>query len=264
MSIEENYRDRTFKVTDPDARIRIDGDFLNYEKNTTNDRLPPGGAIGDFKRIPKGTVVSVIDVAVEPAGSQSNQVFARVTSATGNEEYGWTSSVNFENRFRNTTLGLIAPAHGAGKYSDTARWKSGQYVGQVSLVRIVDKAREIEFITEEIAGPFSEMISEAAGDGIGLAISSGFRTYAQQKYFWEGYVKKKPGFNKAAKPGYSNHQNGIALDIPVGGINSARYSWLATNATGFGFLRTVKGEPWHWEYRPQAAEKARKAGKHMI
>lgn len=63
---------------------------------------------------------------------------------------------------------------------------------------------------------------------------------------------KAGGGNLAARPGYSNHQGGIAVDVGVGGTASAVYRWLAANAGRFGFVRTVKSEPWHWEYRPGA------------
>ena len=49
-----------------------------------------------------------------------------------------------------------------------------------------------------------------------------------------------------------------------GGAGSSIYDWLATNATGFGFVRTVSGEPWHWEFRPAAAHEAKRLGKHII
>ena len=55
------------------------------------------------------------------------------------------------------------------------------------------------------------------------------------------------GGSAAAYPGYSNHQNGIALDIDV--VSDASYNWMYANGTRFGFKDTVAGEPWHWEYR---------------
>jgi hypothetical protein len=78
--------------------------------------------------------------------------------------------------------------------------------------------------------------------GVYLAINSGFRTMSEQQYFYNCY---KTGScnngNLAAKPGYSNHQSGIALDLTTS-------SWLANNASKYGFIRTVPSEAWHYEY----------------
>jgi hypothetical protein len=58
---------------------------------------------------------------------------------------------------------------------------------------------------------------------------------------------KKGRGNKAARPGLSNHQSGRAVDISFNRASGA-YEWLEANAMTFGFKRTVRGEPWHWEY----------------
>ena len=52
--------------------------------------------------------------------------------------------------------------------------------------------------------------------------------------------------NRAARPGHSNHQSGRALDIAVS--SPGALAWLSHNGSRFGFKRTVRGEPWHWEY----------------
>ena len=52
------------------------------------------------------------------------------------------------------------------------------------------------------------------------------------------------------RPGYSRHHYGIAFDISTAGGKNAAYKWLEKNALAFGFIRTVKSETWHWEYKP--------------
>ena len=68
--------------------------------------------------------------------------------------------------------------------------------------------------------------------------------------------------NLASKPGYSNHQNGIAFDLNTSGSGGTGtgtvYNWLKENSWKFGFIRTVRSEHWHWEYRPHSV----KEGKH--
>lgn len=53
-----------------------------------------------------------------------------------------------------------------------------------------------------------------------------------------------------ARPGYSMHERGLAIDFQANGsfINSRSnpgYIWLAANAGRFGFLN-LPSEPWHW------------------
>ncbi|PZR03768.1 MAG: hypothetical protein DI536_35485 [Archangium gephyra] len=56
--------------------------------------------------------------------------------------------------------------------------------------------------------------------------------------------------NLAARPGYSNHQGGTAVDVATGGSYSSKaYKWLARNARQYGFVNDVRGEPWHWTYK---------------
>jgi len=55
-----------------------------------------------------------------------------------------------------------------------------------------------------------------------------------------------------AAPGFSKHQNGIAIDMSTSSRSSktGMYNWLVNNAYKFGFIRTVSSEEWHFEYRP--------------
>ena len=86
------------------------------------------------------------------------------------------------------------------------------------------------------------------------AAKSGFRTYPSQQFLYNGYINHLPGFNKAARPGFSNHQDGFAYDFAIGSYNGdPLYDWLKAHGPAHGFVRTVNGEPWHWEYRPQVA-----------
>ncbi len=89
------------------------------------------------------------------------------------------------------------------------------------------------------------MLSAARRAGLGIYPLSGFRTYAQQAALYRRY-----GSGRAARPGYSNHQQGLSMDIGgVGGYRTRAYRWLAANARRFGFVNDVRGEFWHWTYR---------------
>lgn len=83
---------------------------------------------------------------------------------------------------------------------------------------------------------------------IRLKANSGFRSMEQQTEFYnmpeEERVKRGIG-KLVARPGYSNHQSGIAVDISQ--VDPHVFPWMETNARRFGFVNTVKSEPWHWE-----------------
>ncbi len=97
---------------------------------------------------------------------------------------------------------------------------------------------------------YRRMERAARKDGIDLDIVSGFRTMAEQRRLYDLY-----GPGRAARPGYSNHQNGRALDLNVQtapgqmsvGVGPV-YNWLARNASKYGFQR-IDLEAWHWEYK---------------
>lgn len=88
---------------------------------------------------------------------------------------------------------------------------------------------------------------QAAADkaGANISISSGWRSMAEQQYFWNCYQTKKcNNGNVAARPGYGPHQRAEAVDI-----TPSSNAWLQKNASKFGFIPgTVKGEPWHFKF----------------
>jgi hypothetical protein len=249
MDRTQSYLNKTFLVADPDARIRTPGDLMAFERYAPGDALPPGEQVGNFKRIAQGTVVRIAEVSLVATGSAGSIAFARTRSNDGNAELGWTSTRNFKGGFVNETLGTLPPAPGAQKFGPNAVWSGGSFKGQITLAQIVGAGYVIKRIALETLDPYLDLMEAAAQDGVQVAINSGFRSYPEQKVLYDGFIRGLPGFNKAARPGTSNHQNGIAFDIAVGGASGDPiYDWLKQNAPARGFIRTVNGEPWHWEY----------------
>lgn len=119
-------------------------------------------------------------------------------------------------------------------------------------------------LTDETMEAFTKMKQAAAEDGIPLEIVSGFRSYEKQKALYEEYTKehgKKEADTFSARPGYSEHQSGLAMDInnaDFSTIGSKDMEWLAEHCTEYGFIiRFPKGkesitgysyEPWHIRY----------------
>jgi len=109
---------------------------------------------------------------------------------------------------------------------------------RISVITIAGKA-----VTKPTGHAFLKMQKAAKSAGIPLTLRSGFRTQSEQQYLYGCYQSGRcNNGNLAARPGYSNHQSGIALDLSTS-------DWLARNARNFGFVRTVPSEDWHYEYQ---------------
>jgi D-alanyl-D-alanine carboxypeptidase len=134
-----------------------------------------------------------------------------------------------------------------------ARSAVGYRRGRPVKLRLVTLGwAEVELRT---ARAFLAMQAEAARSGIELWINSGFRSHEQQAWLYRAW--REGWGNRAARPGYSNHQSGRALDLDV--RDPATFSWLERHARRFGFRRTIAREPWHWEYVRRPGSKSKRA-----
>lgn len=121
----------------------------------------------------------------------------------------------------------------------------------------------------EAAKAADTMIDAAATDGVTLLVSSAYRSYAvqQQTYqYWVSANGQQVADQLSARPGYSEHQTGLAIDFasPEGCRLEECYrdtlagQWLAKNAPRYGYIlrfphgrQSVTGyrfEPWHYRY----------------
>lgn len=228
----QSYVNKTFVIEDPDARVRQDGDLVSF---VMEDGKP--------KLIPQGTQIRVTDAkAVEEAS-----VFVNA------ENWGWTAASNLKNKFLNETLATFEPQD-ANQKGANAAWDNGQFLKQITLIQIVGANKTLKYVSSEILEFYLALVNAAAADGVLLPLKSGFRTYPKQESLYDGYIRRLPGFNLAAKPGFSNHEDGFAYDFEISAYEgNPRYDWLKANAPAHGFVRTVNKEPWHWEYRPEIA-----------
>lgn len=97
--------------------------------------------------------------------------------------------------------------------------------------------------------PLVALIQHAARDGYVVKINYGYRDMGQQKRL---YRKSR---RLAAKPGHSNHQSGMSVDIAGTRhckgrrcSKSSLFHWLVTHAPLYGFINTIRKEPWHFTY----------------
>ena len=122
----------------------------------------------------------------------------------------------------------------------TSRRETAYVSGQSSSIDVITIGGKA--VTRATGHAFLRMQRAADAAGVYLALTSGFRTNAEQQYLYGCYQSGScNGGNLAAPPGYSNHQSGVAVDLTTS-------AWLAANAGRFGFRRTVPSEAWHYEY----------------
>lgn len=120
----------------------------------------------------------------------------------------------------------------------------------------------------EAAAEYKRLIDAATSQGISMQSTSSYRSYAQQVTTYNHWVTVNGSVAAAdtvsARPGYSEHQTGLAVDVGVGGCaldcfgTTPAYAWMKANSHNFGFIErypsgktAVTGyspEPWHYRY----------------
>ncbi len=122
-------------------------------------------------------------------------------------------------------------------------------------------------LREEAWNAFLEMQSAAAEAGINLVHISSYRPYELQAKLFYNYSLREgeAAANRySARPGQSEHQTGLAIDVTAGGplVQDFQYDpagiWLWENAYKFGFIQRFPAgkehitgymfEPWHYRY----------------
>lgn len=128
-----------------------------------------------------------------------------------------------------------------------------------------------KYVSNTMAGPLEALVAGAKQAGLTLNLQSGYRSYNFQVNLYNGYVKQQGqavADTQSARPGYSEHQTGLAADL--GGTTTPSCNvaqcfattpegiWLAANAYKYGFiirypqdLTQITGyeyEPWHVRY----------------
>lgn len=111
-----------------------------------------------------------------------------------------------------------------------------------------------------------QLISDAQNEGLDIGNSySGFRSYSRQETLYWNYVNmdgQAAADTYSARPGFSEHQTGLAFDLCTYGGNlvesEPEATWIAQNADKYGFIvryapgkQSITGyveEPWHLRY----------------
>lgn len=119
------------------------------------------------------------------------------------------------------------------------------------------------------AAALQVMATAAAEAGVPFRLVSGYRSFAVQRSLFEGYSARDgvaAAETYSARPGHSEHQTGLAVDLDDGAGHAftsafgdtAAGLWLRHRCADYGFiLRYEQGEqpvvgyiyePWHFRY----------------
>lgn len=114
---------------------------------------------------------------------------------------------------------------------------------------------------------FENLAKDAKNNNLNIIAISGYRSYDYQTNLYNNYLKKDSKNNVdtySARPGHSEHQTGLAIDISNNQVpytqfdTTKEYLWLEENSYKYGFIirypkykEHITGynyEPWHIRY----------------
>ena len=123
-------------------------------------------------------------------------------------------------------------------------------------------------IRSEAATALKKLIADAKAQGLTISPLSGYRSYNTQVSVYNSEVRQygqAVADAESARPGTSEHQTGLAIDVGGGGCGvedcfgkTAEGKWVAANAYKYGFIirytdgkqqiTGYRAEPWHIRY----------------
>lgn len=214
------------------------------------------------------------------------------------ESFDYTYEISHRNAERASVLWQISGNAGTltedGKFTAEKAGIVTLIVSDISngltdtlTVHVVDSPEDVDFVVEvngipianktypvpadyhpgllsETYDAFLELKQAALSDGVEINFMSGFRSYEEQMEVYKKWNEVYPDGEAdriSSRPGHSEHQLGLAIDV-----NSIEFSfadtpegiWLAENCYKFGFIIRYKEgtepitgymyEPWHIRY----------------
>lgn len=114
---------------------------------------------------------------------------------------------------------------------------------------------------------YNRMFAAAANAGQGFYVTSSYRSYSTQVSTYNYWVQqdgKAAADTYSARPGFSEHQTGLVIDVAANGCtlncfgSTSQYQWFQANAAQYGFIQryyagytAITGytaEEWHYRY----------------
>lgn len=133
-------------------------------------------------------------------------------------------------------------------------------------------------LSAQAAEAFNALFMAATAAGYSFTVTSSYRSYDDQyaTYMdWMAREGKESADIHSARPGYSEHQTGLAFDVSVGNCylscfaSTGAYQWFQQHSADYGFIQryylgdeAITGygaEEWHYRYIGVAVAKDMKA-----
>lgn len=257
----------------------------NYAKSNTEDT--PASVVQDGEA-GECNIVSITPVhnytAVLVGAEAPVQISMATTGAAGAQDLSWVSSdpsvaeITEDGIIKgiapgtcDITISAKADPMVSAQISCTVRkMEKKDGVTYVDGILLINKSYGVDAdydpgdLTEETQNAFNELCAAAAEDELNIYLASGYRSYETQSEIYDGYIAtygKELADTFSARPGFSEHQSGLAID--VNSIDDAfaetpEAEWLAKNCMKYGFIiryakdkvgiTGYKYEPWHIRY----------------
>ncbi|NTW05478.1 MAG: M15 family metallopeptidase [Peptococcaceae bacterium] len=162
------------------------------------------------------------------------------------------------------------------KYLDGIKTSETRYTGKnwnnlffVKDILVVNKAYPLPAdyypgLNPDVLQAFDQMSNDAKALGLNIYLSSGFRSYRLQADIYKNNLNiygQSVADTFSARPGYSEHQTGLAFDLNTISDSFAKTKegvWVKNNCHKYGFIirypegkqgiTGYKYEPWHLRY----------------
>src|SRR6266498_1103663 len=117
-----------------------------------------------------------------------------------------------------------------------------------------DRYSGVANVDPDLLQALREAATDAADDGIGFYVNSGWRSPEYQNQLLREAVSKYGSEEEAARwvatADTSPHVSGDAVDI--GPFDAT--AWLSEHGAKYGLCQIYSNEPWHYELRPEAID----------
>ena len=147
------------------------------------------------------------------------------------------------------------------------------YKGNLVIIPQKYLKGELNQIDKNVWPYLQAMFDNARKEGIDIGCWSPYRSYATQKWLFQRKIDnlistgtpeseaEEKAATVVARPGTSEHQTGLALDINSASSSFSKtnaYKWLCENAEDYGFVQRYTAEKqsktgiipesWHWRF----------------
>lgn len=192
-------------------------------------------------------------IAVDESGNKASEEFSLIVKENKNVKVSKTSKgYTLKKYYGITYIDNIIIANKT--YSLPSNFVPNNLVSINGYIKVVDYVKKA----------FDELKSDANSIGLNIYASSGYRSYSNQNYIYNNYVKLDGQENAdtySARAGHSEHQTGLAIDlnsIDMTFDNTDESNWIKDNCYKYGFIirypkdkDNITGymyEPWHIRY----------------